>query len=173
MFIKISKITILKGASIIVVPNSIGQAVDVEALKVFIGVVLFIIIVTLPVILLVIVVHIVDVIIFRLLQRVLPIIFLHDLHVHLVVDHVALGLDLMLPGVIVDLDVVEDGIDKYSNVRVLIREEFEHDGDHLSLVQNHFSRGSKEEELEEGVEDLLDHLVVFLLGTKHVLEQLN
>lgn len=40
-------------------------------------------------------------------------------------------------------------------------------------MEDDFSGRPKEEELEEGVENLLNHLVVFLLGAKHILQQLN
>ena len=87
-------------------------------------------------------------------------------------DLEALGLDLLLPVLVVDLHVVQDGVDEDSNVRVLIREQLKHDGDHLRLVQHHIPGWAEEEELEEGVEYLLHHLVVLLLGAEQVLEQL-
>lgn len=55
-------------------------------------------------------------------HRVLLVIIFHELHVHLVVHLESLSLNLLLPGVVVDLYVVKDGIHQYSNVRVLIRE---------------------------------------------------
>jgi len=79
------------------------------------------------------------------------------------VDLEALSLDVLLPIVIMNLDVVKNGIYKNTNVRILIRKKFENDRDHLSLVEDDVSGWSKEEELEESVQNLLDHLVVFLL----------
>jgi hypothetical protein len=40
-------------------------------------------------------------------------------------------------------------------------------------VEHHVSCWFEEQELEEGVKDLLDHLVVLLLGSKKVLNHLN
>ena len=42
-------------------------------------------------------------------------------------DLEALGLDLLLPVLVVDLHVVEDGVDEDTNVGVLVREELQHD----------------------------------------------
>jgi len=60
-------------------------------------------------------------------------------------------LNLILPDLIVELNVVEDGIDQTFNVRVLVAEELEDDLDHLCLVQDNISSWLEEEELEEGV----------------------
>ena len=75
--------------------------------------------------LLLIVVHVVHWV--HLHRRVLLVILLHDLEVHLVVHLEALGLDLLLPVLVVDLHVVEDGVDEDTNVGVLVREELQHD----------------------------------------------
>ena len=99
--------------------------------------------------LLIVVVHVVHGV--HLHLRVLLVVLLHDLEVHLVVHLEALRLDLLLPVVVMDLHVVEDGVDEYANVRVLVREQLEHDGHHLRLVQHHVAGRPKEEELEEGV----------------------
>lgn len=88
-------------------------------------------------------------------------------------DLESFGLDFLLPRVIVDLNVVEDGVDEDSNVRVLIREEFKHNRDHHGRVQHDFSSWAEEKEFKEGVQDLLHHLVVLLLSTKEVLEELD
>lgn len=40
-------------------------------------------------------------------------------------------------------------------------------------MQHYLARGPEEKELEEGVEDLLNHFVIFLLRSKQVLQQLN
>ena len=40
-------------------------------------------------------------------------------------------------------------------------------------MQNDIPRRAEEEELEEGVQNLLDHLVVFLLRSKQVLQQFD
>ena len=46
----------------------------------------------------------------------------------------SLELNLLSPGVIMDLNVVENGIDKHPNVGVLVREKFKYNGNHLCLV---------------------------------------
>ena len=97
------------------------------------------------------------------------VVLLHHLQIHLIVNLVALGLDLLFPVTIVDLDVVENGVDEHANVRVLIREQLEHDRDHLRLVQHHIARWCEEQELEEGVENLLNHFIVLLLGAQQIL----
>ena len=78
----------------------------------------------------------------------------------------ALCLDLLLPVIIVNLDVVKNRIDENTDVWVLVREEFKHDGNHLGLMEDNVPGRREEEELEEGIQDLLDHLVIFLLGSK-------
>jgi hypothetical protein len=40
-------------------------------------------------------------------------------------------------------------------------------------VQHDLSRGLEEQELEEGVQNLLHHLVVLLLGSQQILEHLD
>ena len=77
-----------------------------------------------------------------------------------------LCLDLLLPVIIVDLDVVQNGIDEDTDVWVLVREELKDNGNHLGLMQDNVSGWCEEEELEEGIQDLLDHLIVFLFGSK-------
>ena len=42
-------------------------------------------------------------------------------------DLEALGLDLLFPGVVMDLNVVENSVDEHSDVRVLVGEEFKDD----------------------------------------------
>jgi len=70
-----------------------------------------------------------------------------------------------------NLDIVKDGINKDSDVRVLIREQFQHNRHHLSLVQHDLPRWSKEQELKESVQNLLNHFVVFLLRAQQFLQQ--
>tara|TARA_B110000285_G_C14870979_1_gene489175 strand:+ start:516 stop:713 length:198 start_codon:yes stop_codon:yes gene_type:complete len=41
------------------------------------------------------------------------------------------------------------------------------------LPQNNVSCWSEEQEFEEGVQDLLHHLIIFLLGTQKVLEHVD
>ena len=77
-----------------------------------------------------------------------------------------LCLDLLLPVIIVDLDVVKNRIDEDTDVRVLVGEELKDNGNHLGLMKNNVSGWREEEELEEGIQDLLDHLVIFLFGPK-------
>jgi len=53
-------------------------------------------------------------------------------------------LDLILPDLIVELDVVEDGVDQSLNVWILVTKEFEDNLDHLRLVQYDVSSWLKE-----------------------------
>lgn len=122
---------------------------------------------------LIVIVHVIVHPFFSLHHGILLVIFLHKFEVDLVVDLEPARLDLLLPHVVVDLHVVEDRIHEDPDVRVLIREELEDDRDHLGLVQHDLSRGLEEQELEEGVQNLLHHLVVFLLGSQQILEHLD
>jgi len=40
-------------------------------------------------------------------------------------------------------------------------------------MEDNLSCGLKEEELEKGIQDLLNHLIVFLFSSKEVLKHLN
>ena len=82
-------------------------------------------------------------------------------------------LDFMFPHFVVELDVVEDGVDEALNVWVLVTEELKDDCDHLGLVEHDVSCWREEQELEEGVENLLHHFIVFLLGSEEVLQHLD
>ncbi len=84
-------------------------------------------------------------------------------------DLEALGLDLLLPVLVVNLHVVEDGVDEDADVSLLVREELKDDGDHLRLVQHHVSCWPEEQELKEGVQNLLHHFIIFLLRAKQIL----
>jgi NhaP-type Na+/H+ or K+/H+ antiporter len=41
------------------------------------------------------------------------------------------------------------------------------------LVQNNFSCRSKKQEFKESVQNLLNHFIIFLLGTEHILQKFN
>jgi len=82
-------------------------------------------------------------------------------------------LNFILPDLIMKLDVVENGVHKSFNIWVLVTQEFKDNLDHLGLMQYNISRWFKEQEFKESVKDLLHHLVIFLLGTKEVLEHFN
>ena len=84
-----------------------------------------------------------------------------------------LRLDLLLPVFVVDLHVVQDCVHKHPDIWVLVRKQLQYDRHHLRLVQNHVASRSEEQELEEGVKDLLDHFVVLLLRAKQVLQELD
>lgn len=101
--------------------------------------------------------------------RVLALELLHLLEISLVVHLEATRLDLILPDLIVQLHVVEDGVHEALNVRVLVGQQFENDLDHLRLVEHDFTRGLEEEQLEECLQYLLHHLIVLLLGTEQIL----
>ena len=79
----------------------------------------------------------------------------------------------MLPHFVVELNVIKDSIDEALNVWVLVTEQFKDDRDHLGLVKNDVSCWCKEEELEESVEDLLDHFVIFLFGSEKILQHFD
>lgn len=78
-------------------------------------------------------------------------------------------LDFVLPHFVVELNVIEDSIDETLNIWVLVTEQLKNDCDHLGLVKHDVSCWSKEEELEERVQNLLDHFVIFLFGSEEVL----
>lgn len=79
----------------------------------------------------------------------------------------------MLPHFVVELDVIEDGIDKTLNIWVLVTEQLKNNSDHLGLVENDVSCWREEEELEESVQNLLDHFVILLFGSEKVLKHLD
>jgi hypothetical protein len=82
-------------------------------------------------------------------------------------------LNLLLPDFIMDLNEVKDCIDQHSDVRVLITQQLQYNGDHLGLMQDYLASRLEEEELKERVEYLLHHLIVFLLRSQQVLEHFN
>jgi hypothetical protein len=104
---------------------------------------------------------------------ILLLIFLHDLQVDLVVHLESPVLNLLLPDFIMDLNEVKDCIDQHSDVRVLITQQLQYNGDHLGLMQDYLASRLEEEELKERVEYLLHHLIVFLLRSQQVLEHFN
>lgn len=106
-------------------------------------------------------------------HRVLLLIIVHHLTVDSVVNLETLCLDLLFPVIVVDLHVVEDCVHQNSDIWILIGKKFKYDGHHLGLVEYDFPRWSEEEELEESVQDLLDHFIVFLFGSKQVLQQFD
>jgi len=122
---------------------------------------------------LLVVVHVVVHVVLLELALVLAVKLVQQLHEHLVMVVEALGLDLLAPVLVVHLHVVEDRVHQHSDVGVLVTQQLKHNRHNLRLIQNNLPRGPKEQELEEGVEDLLDHLVVFLLRAEHVLQQLD
>ena len=83
------------------------------------------------------------------------------------------SLDLLLPHLVMNLNIVEDGVDQALDVRILVTKQLEHDRHHLGLMENNIARCLEEEELEECVEDLLNHFIVFLLCSKQILQHLD
>lgn len=106
-------------------------------------------------------------------QRVLLVKLLHDLHVDLIVHLKPLRFDLLLPDIVMNLHVVQNGVDQRPNVRVFIRKQLKNNRHHLGLMKDDFASGAKKQELKEGVQDLLDHFIIFLLGAEQVLQELN
>ena len=102
--------------SVVVVPYAVSQALHIEAVHAFVRVVaLYIVLQTFVVavssiLLLVVLVHVVHVVLI-LFKLVLLVVFLHHFAVDGVVDLEAFGFDLLLPIIVMDLDVVEDGVD--------------------------------------------------------------
>ena len=74
---------------------------------------------------LVIVVHVVHWV--QLFNWVLLVILFHHLQVDLVVHLESLQLDLLSPSVVMDLNIVQNGVHEYSDVWVLIRQQLKHD----------------------------------------------
>jgi hypothetical protein len=107
------------------------------------------------------------------LHGVLFVILVQQLHEDLVVVVKPFGLDLLPPGVVVLLHVVENRVHENTDVRVFVTQQLKHNAHHLGLVKHDFPSGSKEQELEECVQDLLDHFIVLLFSAQHVLKELN
>ena len=59
--------------------------------------------------------------------------------------------DFILPDLIMQLNIIEDCIDKAFDVRVLVSQQLKYDLNHLSLVQNDFSCWLEEKKLEESL----------------------
>lgn len=78
-------------------------------------------------------------------------------------------LDFVLPHFVVELNVIEDSIDETLNIWVFVTEQLKNDSDHLGLVKHDVPCWCEEEELEERVQNLLDHFVIFLFGSEEVL----
>lgn len=85
----------------------------------------------------------------------------------------ALSLYLLSPTIVVGLNVVENGIDQHAYVWVFVREEFQNYRDHLCLVQNDFAGWTVKEEFEKCIQNLLNHLIIFLFSSQHILQQAN
>jgi len=75
----------------------------------------------------------------------------------------SLGLNFLFPRLVVNLDVVQNGINEHPDVGILVAEQFKYDRHHLSLVQHDFPRGCEEQEFEKRIKDLLHYLVILLL----------
>lgn len=74
-------------------------------------------------------------------------------------------LDFVFPYLVMQLHVVQDCIDETFDVWVLVAQQFQHNLHHLSLMQNNLPGSLEEKELEKGVQYLLYHFVIFLLGS--------
>ena len=75
------------------------------------------------------------------------------------------SLYLLSPTIVVGLNVVKNGIHKHAYVWVFIRQELQNDRNHLGLVQNDFAGWTVKEEFEKCIQNLLNHLIIFLLST--------
>ena len=72
--------------------------------------------------------------------------------------------DFVFPNLIMELNVIKNSVDKSFDIRILITQQLEHYLHHLRLMQHYFASSFEEQELEEGVENLLNHFIVLLLG---------
>lgn len=82
-------------------------------------------------------------------------------------------LNFLFPDFIVELNKVQDGVDQFPDVGVLITQELKYDIDDLGLVEDNVTCGLEHEEFEVGVEDLLNHFIIFLLGPEEIMEHTN
>lgn len=82
-------------------------------------------------------------------------------------------LDFVLPHFVVELNIIKDSIDESLNIWILVTEQLKYNCDHLGLVENDVSRWCEEEELEESVQDLLDHFVILLFGSEEILQHFD
>ena len=80
------------------------------------------------------------------------------------------GFNLISPHLVMKLDVIQNGVNKPLNVWVLVTEKLKDYRDHLNLAQNDVPCWSEEQEFEESVQDLLNHLIILLLGSEKILE---
>lgn len=101
---------------------------------------------------------------------VLLVIFIHDLQVNLVMDLKSSHLDFLLPHIVVQLNVVENGINQPLDIRILVTQQFQHNRHHLRLMQHNLPRTLEKQELKKSVQNLLHHFIVLLFGAKEVLE---
>jgi len=168
--------------SLLVVPDPVSETLYVEALHaIFVVLLAVVLLVHLHLLLLglhqcsLVVVHLIVhvVVVARALDRVLLVEFIQQLHEHLVVVVEPLRFNLLSPVFVVHLHVVKNRIHQHADVRVLVREQFKNDRHDLSLVKHNFTGGPEEQELKERVQNLLNHFVVLLLGTKHILQKFD
>ena len=167
----------------VVLPNAFCQPLRVQVVQLVVRVKLFLVVVHLcPLLvvlrlhlslcLLVVEVHVVHVLLCNR-QGVFLVEFLHNLHINLVMDLEPLSFDFLLPPLVVDLHVVQDRIDQCPDVRVLVTQKLKNNRNHLGLMQHDFPGRAEKQKFEEGVQYLLHHLIVFLLSTEQVLQELN
>jgi hypothetical protein len=131
---------------VIVLPNSISKSLDIQALHVFvILLIIFSVVLLLHLLVLLLGLHLRCLIVVHLIVHILGahltvwygVLFvelIQKLHEYLIVIVETFCLDFLSPAFIVSLHVVEDCVYKDSNVWVLIREELQNDGNHLSLI---------------------------------------
>jgi len=131
---------------VIVLPNPISKSLDIQALHVFvILLIIFSIVLLLHLLVLLLGLHLRCLIVVHLVVHILGahltvwygVLFvelIQKLHEYLIVIVETFCLDFLSPAFIVSLHVVKDCVYKDSNVWVLIREELQNDGNHLSLI---------------------------------------
>jgi len=126
-----------------VIPDAVCQPLYIKPIQVLVTVksvqiviqlvvVAVVLLLLLLLLLLVVVVHVVHGV--HLHRWVLGVELFHDLQIHLVMHLESLGFDLLFPVVVVNLHVVQDGVDENANVGVLVGQQFQYDRNHLGLV---------------------------------------
>jgi len=117
---------------VVVFPYSISKSLHIQSLHVLIILlVIFTVVVLLHLLLLLLRLHLGGLVVVHLIihvvafgpdHRVLLVKLIQQLHENLVVVVKSFGLDFLSPTFIVRLDIVEDCINKYANIRVLVRQ---------------------------------------------------
>lgn len=77
-------------------------------------------------------------------HRILLLILVHNLKVNIIVHLESTHLNLILPDLVMQLNIVENGVDEALDVRILVTEQLEHNLHHLGLMQYDFASSLEE-----------------------------